>query len=67
VLAVRFHPLKLPGGRDTEILSWIDDHSRDALSVTACARVTGPAVLAAFRAACDRYGAPASTLTDNGL
>jgi transposase InsO family protein len=58
---------QLPGGQETEILTWIDDHSRYALSVTAHPRVTGPIVLAAFRAACDRHGAPASTLTDNGM
>jgi transposase InsO family protein len=57
----------LAGGQDTEILTWIDDHSRYVLSLTAHARVTGPAVLAAFRAATSTYGAPASTLTDNGL
>ena len=57
----------LAGGTGTEILSWLDDHSRYALSVTAHVRVTGPLVLAAFRAAVDRYGAPASTLTDNGM
>jgi hypothetical protein len=33
------------------IVTWLDDHSRYALSVTAHARVTGPAVLRAFRAA----------------
>jgi transposase len=58
---------QLAGGQETEILTWIDDHSRYALSVTAHARVTGPIVLAAFRAACDKHGAPASTLTDNGM
>ena len=52
---------------DTEILTWPGDHSRYALSVTAHDRVTGPAVLLAFRAACDRYGVPASTLTGNGM
>jgi transposase InsO family protein len=57
----------LAGGTGTEILSWLDDHSRYALSVTAHVRVTGPLVLAAFRAAAARYGAPASTLTDNGM
>jgi transposase InsO family protein len=57
----------LAGGADTEILTWIDDHSRYVLSVAAHARVTGPAVLAAFRSATARYGPPASTLTDNGL
>jgi transposase InsO family protein len=57
----------LAGGAGTEVLTWLDDHSRYALSVTAHVRVTGPAVLAAFRAAAARYGPPASTLTDNGL
>ena len=32
----------LAGGTDTEILTWLDDHSRYALSVTAHDRVTGP-------------------------
>jgi transposase InsO family protein len=57
----------LAGGTGTEILTWIDDHSRYALSVTAHIRVTGPIVLGAFRAAVARYGAPAATLTDNGM
>jgi transposase InsO family protein len=57
----------LAGGQDTEILTWLDDHSRYALSVTAHDRVTGPAVLLAFRAACERHGVPAATLTDNGM
>jgi transposase InsO family protein len=59
------HPLA--NGTDTEILTWLDDHSRYALSVTAHARVTGTAVLLAFRAACEQHGVPASTLTDNGM
>jgi transposase InsO family protein len=57
----------LAGGTGTEILSWLDDHSRYALSVTAWNRVTGPIVLATFRAAVAAHGAPASTLTDNGM
>src|SRR5271155_4476387 len=57
----------LASGPDTEILTWLDDHSRYALSVTAHARVTGPAVLQAFRSACEQHGIPASTLTDNGM
>jgi transposase InsO family protein len=57
----------LADGTGTEILTWLDDHSRYALSVTAHARVTGPAVLLAFRAACEKHGVPASTLTDNGM
>ena len=54
----------LAGGADAEILSWLDDHSRYALSVTAWHQVTGPVVLAAFRAAVAAHGPPASTLTD---
>jgi transposase InsO family protein len=57
----------LAGGAGTEILTWLDDHSRLALRVTAANRVTGPVVLAEFRAAVAGYGAPASTLTDNGM
>ncbi len=54
-------------GADVEILCWVDDHSRYALSVTAHVRVTGPIVLAAFRQTVARHGIPASTLTDNGM
>ena len=54
-------------GQDVEILTWLDDHSRFALSVTAHHRVTGPIVLATFRAVASRFGCPASTLTDNGM
>lgn len=54
-------------GRDSEILSWLDDHSRFALSVTAHHRVTGPIVLATFRETVAEHGIPATTLTDNGM
>ena len=57
----------LADGTDTEILTWLDDHSRYALSLTACRRVTGPIVASTFRAACTEHGTPASALTDNGL
>jgi transposase InsO family protein len=57
----------LADGTDTEILSFLDDHSRYALSVTAHQVVTGPSVLATFRADIETHGMPASTLTDNGL
>ena len=60
------HPSGTPGP-DTEILTWLDDCSRHALTVTAHARVTGPIVLAEFRAAVALHGIPASTLTDNGM
>ena len=54
-------------GCDVEILSWLDDCSRYALSITAHLRVTGPSVVASFRDAVNRFGVPASTLTDNGM
>ena len=57
----------LADGTGTEILTWLDDHSRYALRITGHRRVTGPIVLTAFRAAVAAYGAPASTLTDNGM
>ena len=58
---------RLADGTDTEILVWLDDHSRFVLSATAHQPVTGPIVLAAFRANIENHGPPASTLTDNGL
>jgi len=58
---------RLANGTDIEILTWLDDHSRYALSVTAHRPVTGPAVVATFQAAIARHGTPFSTLTDNGL
>jgi transposase InsO family protein len=54
-------------GADVEIITWLDDHSRLALHVSAHARITGPIVLATFRSAADLHGHPASTLTDNGM
>ena len=64
------HRLTRPDGRpgaDTEILTWLDDCTRYALSVTAHHRITGPIVLATFREAVAEHGIPASTLTDNGM
>jgi transposase InsO family protein len=48
----------LTGGGDAEILTWLDDHSRYALRVTAHAPVTGPIVVAEFRAAVAEHGPP---------
>ena len=62
-----FTHYQLTDGTDVEILTWLDDHSRYALSVTAHHRVTGPIVLATFRKAVAAHGIPASTLTDNGM
>lgn len=58
---------RLVDGTDIEILAWIDDHSRYALSLTAHRPVTGPVVTETFTETVASYGVPASTLTDNGL
>jgi len=58
---------RLADGTDIEILTWLDDHSRYALSVTAHRPVTGPVVVTTFRQTIARHGPPFSTLTDNGL
>lgn len=57
----------LQDGTDTEILSFLDDRSRYALSITVHSRVNARDVVDVFRAATSRYGPPASTLTDNGM
>ena len=57
----------LQDGHGTEILTFLDDCTRYAISVTAHHTVTTPIVLAAFRDATTQHGPPASTLTDNGM
>jgi transposase InsO family protein len=54
-------------GADAEILCFLDDHSRYALSVTCHRRVTGPAVVTAFRQTVADQDIPASVLSDNGM
>jgi transposase len=54
-------------GLDVEILTFLDDHSRLILHMSAHVHVTGPIVVAAFREAVQTHGIPASTLTDNGM
>ena len=58
---------RLATGADTEIITWLDDHSRYALSVTAHRRITGPIVVDTFNQTCLDHGVPASTLTDNAM
>jgi hypothetical protein len=67
VPAVRLHPLPTRWRHDTEILTWLDNHSRHAMSVTAHALATGPAIVLAFGSACELRSIPAATLTDNGM
>jgi transposase InsO family protein len=57
----------LKRGNHAEILCWIDDHSRYAISVTAHTRITTPIVVDEFTKATQHHGIPYSTLTDNGL
>ena len=54
-------------GSDTEIITWLDDHARYALHVTAHTRITGRIVLETFTETAGQHGYPASVLTDNGL
>jgi transposase InsO family protein len=62
-----FTHVRLAGGRSVEVLSFLDDHSRYALAVTAHQAVTGPAVVTTFDAAAAAHGTPASVLSDNGM
>ena len=58
---------RLADSSTTEIITWLDDHSRYALSVTAHRRVTGPIVVETFENTCAEHGFPASVLTDNAM
>ncbi|WP_246371521.1 IS481 family transposase [Nocardioides pelophilus] len=54
-------------GIDVEIITWLDDHSRMALHISAHVRITAPIVLTTFTETAAQHGYPASTLTDNGM
>ena len=58
---------RLANGTTIEILCWLDDCSRLALSVTAHRRVTATIVVNEFTKATAVHGIPYSTLTDNGM
>ena len=60
------NPDRSPGA-DTEIITWLDDHARYALHVSAHPRVTGPIVVTTFTNTAGQHGYPASILTDNGM
>lgn len=62
-----FTHYRLSDGTDVEILTFLDDCTRYALTVTAHTAITTPIVVAAFRTAVAAHGLPASTLTDNGM
>ena len=58
---------RLATGVDAEILCWLDDHSRYAISLTAHLGVTGRTVVDTFTTAVEIHGIPASTLTDDAM
>jgi transposase InsO family protein len=62
-----FTHYRLSTGVDVEILTWLDDHSRMALHISAHVRVTAKIVLNTFGETAAQHGYPASTLTDNGM
>ena len=62
-----FTHYRLATGTDVEIITWLDDHSRYALHLSAHPRITAHIVHKSFLETGSRYGFPASTLTDNGM
>ncbi len=57
----------LTNGDGVEIITFLDDHSRYALSVTAHIRITTDIAIDRFLTTAETNGFPASTLTDNAL
>lgn len=57
---------RLADGTGVEILTFLDDHTRLALSCVVYLSVTAVSVLESFRSTAAVYGLPASMLTDNG-
>ena len=62
-----FTHIWLADGTDTETITWLDDHSRNALHVSCHHRVTVDIVVDTFNKTVETHGLPASILTDNGL
>jgi transposase InsO family protein len=62
-----FTHYRLATGIDTETITWLDDHSRYALHVSAHPHITGRIVVDTFTETAGQHGYPASVLTDNGL
>ena len=58
---------QLSAGTGVEIISWLDDHSRYALSVTAHKTITSKIVTDSFNKTAKTEGFPTSVLSDNGL
>lgn len=62
-----FTHVRLADGTDTEVLTFLDDHSRLVLACTAHHRVRGTDVVTTFHAAISHHGVPAAVLSDNGM
>lgn len=58
---------RLADGTDVEIISWLDDHSRFLLHISAYPTVRVKIVADTLLATARVHGLPASTLTDNGM
>lgn len=57
----------LAHGDRVEILDFLDDHSRFLLHISTQNAYTGTDVVTVMNALINQYGAPSSTLTDNGM
>lgn len=57
---------RLADDTGVEIITWLDDHSRMIMHISAHRVVTAPIVVDTFTHAAETHGLPASTLTDNG-
>jgi transposase InsO family protein len=57
----------LTNGDGVEIITFLDDHARYALSVTAHTRITTDIVVTEFSETAETNGFPASILTDNAM
>jgi transposase InsO family protein len=57
---------QLSDGTEVEIINFIDDFSRMVVAIEVHRTINGSDVRATFKEACQRWGTPASVLTDNG-
>ena len=58
---------QLADDTEVEILTWLDDHSRYALSITTHTTITGNAVVDTFLETAETHGLPASVLSDSAM
>lgn len=62
-----FTHVQLKNGTDTEVITWLDDHSRYLLHVSAHPHITCQTVVQTFTQTAKIHDLPASTLTDNAM